>query len=158
MPEYRTSWCSISRTVWIKAIVDHGGVLFCATRNWSCSFLRIPAVHYSIKWRPYTMIWTYSHPIVCYFLFLLLPVLRTIYKCASWVMFSVATMAASQWTIWCLHWCCVPSSDALDEAPIVSLDSDLLSPVWGAGAAMNCWCGKEEEDGNQKKWEVQRNI
>jgi len=158
MPELTTSWCSISRTVRTKAFINHGGFPLRAARYWSCSSLRIPAVHYSINWQPSTIIWTYSHPIVCCFLFILLLVLRTIFKCASWVMFSVATLAASQCTNWCLRRCCVPWSDALNEAPVVSLDSDLLSPVWGVCVVMTCWCGKGEEDDNQKKWEVLRNI
>jgi len=158
MPELTTSWCSISRTVWTKAFVNHGGFPLWAPRYWSRSSLRMMAVHYSINWRRSTVIWTYSHPIVCCFLFVLLPVLQTIFKCASWVMFLVATLAASQWTAWCLGCCCVPSSEALNEAPVVSLDSNPLLPVWGVCVVMTCLCGKGEEDDTQKKWEVLRNI
>jgi len=95
MPELTTSWCSIPCTVWTKAFVNHGGFSLRAVKYWSRSSLRIPAAHYSINWWPCTMIWTYSPVIACCFLFVLHPVLQTVFKCASWVMFSVATLAAS---------------------------------------------------------------
>jgi len=144
--------------MWTNAFIDHGGFLIHAAIYWSRSSLHIAAVYYAINWRPSTMIWTYSPPIVCCFLFMLHPVLQMILKCVSRVIFLVATSAALQWTNCCLRRCCAPSSNALYEAPVVSLDSDLPSYVWGVCVAMNCWCGKGEEDDNQKKWEVLRNI
>jgi len=104
------------------------------------------------------MIRIYSHPIACGFLLVLLPVSRTIVECATGVVCPVAILAAPRWTNWCLRCWCVPSREALDEAAIVSLDSDPLSLVSGVCLAMTCWCGKGEEDDNQKKWEVLRNI
>jgi len=158
MPELTTSWCSISHTVRTKGFLDYGGFPLRAARYLSCSSRHIPAVHYWINWRSYTMIWTCSHPIACCILFVQLLVVRTIFNWASCILFPVATLAASRWTNWCLHCCCEPSSDALDEAPVISLDSDPLSPVWGVCVAMTCWCGKGEEDDNRKKWEVLGNI
>jgi len=157
-PELSASWCSISRSVRTNALVNRGGFPLPAAIYWSRSSLRIPADHYAINWRPSTMIRTYLHPVACCFLFLLLPVLGTIFKCASRAIFWVATLAASRWTNCCQRCCCVHSSDAVYEEPVVSLDSDLLSLSSGICLAMNCWCGKGEEDDNQKKWEVLRNI
>jgi len=56
------------------------------------------------------------------------------------------------------HCCCVPATDALDEAPIDLLDSDPLSPGRDFCVAMSCLCGIGEEDDNKKKWEVLRNM
>jgi len=38
------------------------------------------------------------------------------------------------------------------------LDFDALTPCQGVHEAMIFHCGKEEEDDNEKKWEVLRNI
>jgi len=111
-----------------------------------------------LRWYGRTQMPLHAASCLCCFSFMLLLVLRMIFRCVSRVIFLVATLAASQWTNWCLHWCCVPSSDAMYEAHVVSLDSEPLSPVWGVCVAMNCWCGKGEEDDIHKKWEVLRNI
>jgi len=104
------------------------------------------------------MIWINSDQITCCIVFLLLPVLWMIFICASWVIFLVAALAASWWTNWCLHSCCVPVSDLFDRAPFDWLDSDPLLPGCGVRVAMIWWCGIGTEDHNEKKWEVLRNI
>ena len=50
------------------------------------------------------------------------------FKCASWVIFLVAAMAASQWTNWCLCCRCFSAGGKLVEVPAVQLDWDLLPP------------------------------
>jgi len=132
--------------------------LLSAAINWPGSSLRTPAVHYTVNWRLFTSIWIYSHPTECCFSFLLLPALRMIFKCAFWVICLVAALVASRWTNWCLRFCCVPMSDALDVAHANRLDLDPLSPGWGGCVSMICWCGIWEEDDNEKKWEVLRTI
>jgi len=158
IPELVTSWCSNSRTVRTNSFVDHGGFLLRAAIYWSCSSLRTPAVRYTIKWWPFTSIWIYLHPTACYCLLMLLPVLRTILKCASWVLFLVAALAALQWTDWCLCSCCGPMYDVFDGAPVNQLELDPLGPGWGGFALMICWFGSGEEDDNEKEWEVLRTI
>jgi len=101
---------------------------------------------------------SYSHPIGYCLLFLLLPVLCTIFRYASWVIFVVAGLAASQWNNWCLHRCCVSAGGTLVDAPVLGLDSNPLSPGSGVCGAMTCCGGQGEEDDNEKKWEVLRNI
>jgi len=158
IPELTTSWCSILRTVQANALVNHGGFWWRAEMNWSQSSLHIPAVYYTILWPWFTLIWIYSHPIACCFLLLLLPVLRTIFKCTSWVIFLVAALTASWCTNWCLHSCCVPESDSLCVMPVDPPGLVPFSPGWGVCVAMSCWCRIEEKDDNEKKWEVLRNI
>ena len=157
IPELTTSWCSISCTMRTNAFVDHGGLALRAAINWSRSSLHTPAVHYILSWLPSISIWSYSHPIACCCLLLLHLVLRTIFRCATWAILSVAAIAASWWTNWCLHCSCVPARGALDDAPIVRLDSDCITLGWGHFEAMTCCCGKDEEDDNEK-WKVLRNI
>ena len=158
IPQLTTLRCSIFRTVQTTAFVDRWGFLLQAAIHSSRSSLCIPAVYYVINWRPCTMIRTYSHPIAWWILFVLHLVSRTICECVSSVIFWVPKLAVSRWTNSCLHFCCVAAIDALYGAPVVSLDWDLLSPVWGICVAMHCWCGKGEKDDNQKMWEVLRNI
>jgi len=158
MPELTTSWCSISRTVRTNALVDHGCFPLRAAINWSRSSRRTPAICYMVNWRLLTAVWRYSHPTACCFLFVLLPVLRTIFKCASSVMCLVPASAASRWTNWCLRSCCVPISDIFNEASANWLDFDLLGPGWGGCVSMICWCGIGEEDDNEKMWEALRII
>jgi len=74
------------------------------------------------------MVWLYSHPTGWYFLFLLLPVLRTICKCAYWAISLVGTLADSRWTNWCQRSGCVPITDVFDEVPANWVDLDLLGP------------------------------
>jgi len=154
IPELTTSWCSISRTVRTNALVDHGGVPLRAAMNLLCRSLRTPAVGYTVNWLPFASIRIYSHRTTCCFLFLLLPVLRTIYKCASWVICLVATLAASQWTNLCLGSCCVPRISVFDVAPANLPVFDLLSPGGGGCVSIMCWCGIGEEDDNERKWEA----
>jgi len=152
-----TSWCSILRTVQTYAFVDHGDLPLRAAINWSQSSLCTPAIHYIVSWPPSTSRWSYSHPIAYCFLSLQHPVLHTSSKCASLFILSVAAIAASQWTDWCLHCYCVSARGAFDEAPVVRLSSDSIAPGLGVRGAITCSCRKGEEDDNEK-WEVLRNI
>jgi len=81
-----------------------------------------------------------------------------IIKQPSWVINWVAALAASRWTIWCLHCFCVPANDTLQKAPINWHDSNLLSPCWGDCVGMICWSWIGEGNNNKKKWEVLRII
>jgi len=158
IPELMTSWCYISHTGRRNALFDHGGFPLQIAINWSHNSRRTPVTWYTVNWRPFTMVWRYSHPTACCFLLVLLPVLWTIFNCASWVIFLVAALAPSQWTNWGLCSCCVLLSAVFDEAPANRLDSDSLRPGWGGCVSMICWCGIGEEDDNEKKWEVLRII
>ena len=155
--EPTTSWCLISRTVGTNAMVDHWSFSLQAAINRSHSSLHIPAVCCMVCWRLITAIWIYSHSIACCFLFLLPSVLQMIVQIATCVLFSVAASAASRWTNWCVCCCCVPLSAALDAAPVDRLISHPLSPCWGVSVALICYCGIEQEDDNEMKWEVLRN-
>jgi len=128
------------------------------SRNWSSSSLRTPAVHHTVSWRPFTLIWIDSHPTASCFWFLLLPVLWMIDKCASWIIWLLTALAASRWTNWCLRCCGVPMIAIFNVAPANRLHLDLLSPGWGGCVSMICWCGIGEEDDNKKKWEALRTI
>ena len=158
IPEPTTSWCLMSRTMQQNALVDNGGFPLRAALNCSLSSLCILTVPSVVSWWPVTPIWSISQPIASCFLSLLLPVVWTMFKCASQGIFSVAVLAASWWTDWCLGYCCMPASDALDEVSVDLLDSDPLSPAWGVCVAMMCWSGIGEEDDNEKKWEVPRHL
>jgi len=142
IPEMTTSWCLILQTVLTNALVDHGGFPLQVAMNWSRSSLATPAVHSILGWPPSTLIWSYSHPTTCCFMFLLLPVLRTVPKCAFWVIFSVTAIAASWWTNCSLGCCSVSPGGALVEVPVIALDSDPIAPGWCVSGAMTCWCGK----------------
>jgi len=83
IPELTTSWCSISRNVETNDLVDHGDLPLWEAINWSLCSLCTPAVRYILSWPSSTQIWIDSHPIVCCFLFLLLPVLRTFLNVCS---------------------------------------------------------------------------
>jgi len=109
--------------------------------NWSHSSLRTPAVRYTVSWPLSTSRWIDSHPIACFFRSLRLPALRTIFKWASWVIFSVAIVAALQWTKWCLRCCCVTPGGAVFEAPVVRLHSAWIAPSWSISGVMTCCCG-----------------
>jgi len=153
-----TSGCSISRTLRTNAFFDHAGFTLQTVINCSRSCLRTPAVHHTVSWWPFALIWIYSHQTACCCLFLLLQVLRTILKFASWAICLVAALAASRRTNWCLHSCCVPMIAVVDVAPTNRLDLDPLSPGWGGCVSMTCWCEVGEEDDNKKKWEALRTI
>jgi len=144
IPELITSWRSISRPVLTNAWVDHGGFPFWAARNCSRSSLGTPAECYIISWQSSTSIRLYSHRIMYCFLFLLLPVLRTMFDSASRVIFSVATCAESWWARWWLQCSWVSAGDVLGEAHVIVLDS---VPCWscrGVCGAMIWGCGIEE--------------
>jgi len=153
-----TSWCSISRTVRTNAFVDHGSFPLGAAMNLLRSSLRAPAVCYMVNWPPIASIWIYSHPTACCFIFLLLQVLRIIFKCASWVICLVAASAASRWTNLCLRSCCVPRMSVVDVTPTNRPVFDPLSPGGRGYLSMMCWCGIGEEDDNERKWEALRTI
>jgi len=158
IPELTTWCCSISRTVRTNAFVDHGGFLLRVAMNSLCSPLRTPAVRYTVDWPPIAFIWIHSHPTACCFLFFLLPVFQTIFKCASWVIYLVGALAASRWTNLCLRSCCVSRISALDVAPANPSVFDPLWPGGGGCVSMMCWCGIGEEDHNDRKWEALRTI
>jgi hypothetical protein len=141
-----------------KCFVDHRGYPLWAAINLLRSSLRTLAVHYTVKWPPFASIWIYSHPTACCFVFLLLPVLRTISKCLSWVICLVAESAASRWTNQCLHLCCVQTISVFDVAPANRLGFDLLLPGAGRCGSMMCWCGIGAEDDNERKWEALSTI
>jgi len=127
IPELTTSWCWILRTVRINSFVDHGGFPLRAARNSLHSSLWVPALHYTVNSPPIALIWIHSHTTACCFLFFLLPVLRTIFKCACWVICLVAALAASRWTNLCLCsgcapriwgiWCSARQSASIRSAP-----------------------------------------
>ena len=144
IPELTTSWCSISRTLRIKALVKHGGFHLYAARTWSRSSLRTPAAWYIVSWRSSTLIRLYSHVITCWFLYLLLTDLQPIFNCESRVMFALAAFAVSQWAKWCLHCSLVPVGGVMEEAPVILLDSVPFSTCWGVCGAMICCSGCEE--------------
>jgi len=156
--ELTTSFCSISQTVRTNAFIDHGGFPLRAAINWLRSSLRIPAVSYTINRPPIASIWIHSHPTACCFLFFLLPVLQTIFKCAPWVICLVAALAASRWTNLCLRPCCVPRISVMDVAPANLPVFDPLSPGRGGCVSMMCWCGIGEENDNERNWEALRTI
>ena len=99
-----------------------------------------------------------SHPITCRILFLLLPVGGSIFECASMVILLVASLAVSRWTNCCLHCSCIAVGGVLDEAPAIQLNSDPVAHCCVLCGAMICWCGKDEEDDNEKMWDVLRNL
>ena len=148
------SWCSISRTVWTNALVDHGRFSFQPAIYCSCTSLHTSAVHYTVNWRPFPLIWIYSYPTARYVLFLLLQVLWTTSRCASWVIFLVAVLAASRWTNRCLRSWCVPISEVFDVVSDNPLDSDPLTPGRWGGVSVIHWGGIGQEDDHEKKWEV----
>jgi hypothetical protein len=152
------SYCSISQTVRTNAWVDCRGFQLQAEMNWSQSSWCIPAVYYTVSLPSFNLVWIYSHPMGYCFLFWLLPVLWTIFICASCIIFWVATFAALEWTSWSLCSCCVPESDVLGATPVDPPGLVPFSPGWGACVGMICLCGIGEEDDKKKKWKVLRNI
>jgi len=157
MTELTSSWCLISRTMGMNAIVDHAGMPLWAAMNWSRSSLRTPAINYIVSRQRSTSIWSNLHRIACCCLLLLRPVLHTVFNCVSGVILSVTAIAASWCTNWCLRCCSVWAKGAFDQVLIVRFDSDWISAGWGVCGAMSCCCGNGEENDN-KKWKVLRNI
>ena len=161
IPELSTSWCTILQSIQANTLVDPGGFPLWPAINWSHSSLCTLAVHYIVSQPPATAIWSYLHPIACCFLFLLCPVLRTAFKCALWVILLVATIAASRWTKWYLRCCCISAGGALDEVPVVQLDSDAIELGWGVCVAMTCCCRKVRKmimKRSGKSWGIYRYL
>jgi len=158
IPELKSSRCLILWTVQGNAMVNRWDFLLQKVINCSRSSLRTPAILYMVHWQPFTSFQIYSHATACCILFLLLPVLRMISKCAARVISLEAALAASRWTNWGLRSCCVPMSDVFDLTPGNLRESDPLSPGWGGCVSIICWCWIEEEQDNGKKWEVLRTI
>ena len=65
--ELTTTWGSIPWTVRTNALINHGGLMLQAVKNWSCSSWRKPTVWYTVNWWPLTKVWIYSHPTACCF-------------------------------------------------------------------------------------------
>jgi hypothetical protein len=107
---------------------NHGCFPLRAAINWFRSSRRTPAVCYTVNSWPFATVWRYSRATACCFLFVLLHVLRTIFKCASWVMCLVAASAALRWSNWCLCSCWVPIGEVFDEASANWPDLDPLGP------------------------------
>jgi len=141
-----------------NACVDPGGLPLRAAIYLLRSALRTPAVHYSVNRPPFALILIYSHPTACCFLFVLLPVLQTMFKCASWVICLVAVFAVSRWTNLCLRSCCVPSISVFDVAPTNQPVFEQLSSGGGGCVSTMCWCGIGEEHDNERKWEALRTM
>jgi hypothetical protein len=108
--------------------------------NWSCSSPNTPAGRCILNWQWSTQLWIDSPPIAGCFIFSLLPVLRALFKWVSWVIFSVATIAASCWTNWCLRCCCVSPSGTLLEVPVIRPDSTPIAPGGTVSGAIACGC------------------
>ena len=158
IPGMTTSWCWICQTVGTNALVDQGGLPIKPAINLLCSSLRTLAAHYMVNQPPFASIWMYSHPAACCFWFLPLPVWRTIFKFASWVIWLVAALAASLWTNLGPGCCCVPRIEVFDVVPAKLPIFDALSPGGGDCVCMMWWCGLEDEDDNERKWEALRTI
>jgi hypothetical protein len=156
--ELTTSSCLILQTVRINAFGDYGGFQLRATTILWRSTLRTHAVCYTVNWPQFPSIWIYSHPTASCFIFLPLPVLRTIFKCASWVQCLVAALAASWGTSLYLRCCCVRKIAVCDIRPANLPVFNPLSPGRGDCVSMMCWCGIGEEDDNERKWEALRTI
>jgi len=151
-------WCSHSDTVQTNILADHGGFPFSVAIYWSHCSLSIPAVDFIVSWWLSGSVWINWHSVVCCILLYLLSALQTIFKSVSCVTFSVAQLATSWCSIWCLRCCCASASGILDEAPDIELNSDPLTPGWDAFWAMLCCCGKGEEVDTEKKWNISRDI
>jgi len=83
------------------------------------------------------------------------------YNCVSWVIFSVATIAASRWTNWCLCCCCVSLCGALFEGCVVWLVSAPIAPAWSISGAMPCRYGlvrKIITKRSGKSWRLYSNL
>jgi hypothetical protein len=150
--EFRTSWHSISTTVWTNVSINHWGFPTWAAINWPCSSLITAAKHHTVSWWLSCSLWIHSHLITCSFLWLLLQVFWNTFKSVSGVIFLVAALAALQCTYRYLSCSCVLASGALDEALVIWLNLDGLVPCWGICGAMSSitarlgsddrWCTK----------------
>lgn len=63
-----------------------------------------------------------------------------------------------RWTKLCQHCRCVSAGNALDQAPIVLLDSDPVVHCCCDCGGMIFGCGSEEEDDDARKREVMRKM
>jgi len=120
--------------------------------------LSTPTIRYTVTWLLFTSTWIYSHQTAYCFTIMPLPVLLTIFECASCVLFLVAALAMSWWPNWCQLACCVSISDAFLVVPINYFDSDPLLPRYGGWVSMNYCCGIDDEENNEMKSEVFQNI
>ena len=154
IPFLTTSWYLILWTVLTNVFGDHGCFPLCAGIYRSRSFHFTPTVYDLIGRQSSASISIYSHQIVCCVIFSVLLVLLTIIKCVYTNIFSMATFAESGWCMWYLHYSNVSVGGILDKAPIILLDSDPLMNCWVVCRSTICWCGSEEEDDNENKWEV----
>jgi len=158
IPAKTTSWFLISRTVQTNASVDHGGFPLQAAINLTRSSQVTPAVCYMISWQLSTWRWPNSHPMACYFSFMLLPVLRTILIWVSRIIFSVAAFAASQGAKWCL--CC----GGVSARGCMGWSAHHSAQFWSTITLLRCsWSHdlllwKWRDDDNEKKWEVMRKM
>ena len=122
-----TSWCSISWIIWTNVFVDDGDLPLRAAIISSQRSQHTPAVQCILSWPPCTSIWRYTHQITCCCILLLYQGLHTLFKCGSWVIFSLTAIAVLRWRNWCLQCCCVSARGALDEAPVIQLDSNSIT-------------------------------
>lgn len=95
--EMTTSQCLIEWTVQTHLFFNHGGLSLQKVMNWPLSSVETPAGYYIFTRRPSTLRWIYSHPIVRYRLFLLVPVLKNILKWVYLVIFGVGTFRSLGW-------------------------------------------------------------
>jgi len=93
IPDLAPSQSSIAQIVWTDGWVVHGGCLLRAAIIRTCCPLCIPAVHQRVSWWPFTLVWSYSHPIACCVIFLVFPVIRTFCQCQ---LTGVSVVAVSQ--------------------------------------------------------------
>jgi len=90
--------------------------------------------------------------------FLLLAVLWTILNSASWVIYLVTALAASQWTNCSLCSCCGPMSMVFNAAPGNWPESNPLWHRWRDSVCIICSWGIGEDNDHGNKWEVLRTI
>jgi hypothetical protein len=153
-----TSWCSISWTVQTKACINHRGFPLRAAINMLHTSLRTPAVCFMVNWLSFASILVYCHPTACCCLFLPLPVLQTIFKCASWVICLVAAWTSLWWTNVCPRTCYVRRIAVFDVAPANLPVFDPLPPGGGRSVSIMCWCAIGEEDDYERQWEALSTI
>jgi len=159
IPVLNSSQCSISRTVQKIAMLDDRDFSLQAAINWMHSSLHTPTARDMVYWCTFTMICIFSPPTAWWLLFFtVVPVIRTIFQCRSWVIWLVAALAASRWPNWCLHYRCVPMSDVYDIAPSNRLDLDPLSVGWSCCVSMIKGSGIGEDDNNEKMWVILRTM
>jgi len=156
--ELTKSWWPISRTVRTNAVLDNGGLPLVASMTLLRRARSTPAVSHTVNWPPFASLWIDPHPTACGFMFLLLPVLQTIFKCASWIICLVAALAASRLTNLYLHSCGVPRISIFDIAPANLPIINPLLPGGRSSVCIMCCCGIEDEDDNDRKLEPLSNI